>query len=403
MLDLVRLLAVLVGILVLLWRRWDLGLVLLLASAAIGLLFGRPILGLLRDGADTLADPTTLRLVGTVVLILVLGALLKSTAQLDGLVRALKALMPDGRVALAFIPALIGMLPMIGGAVFSAPMVEEVGNHMQVDRNRKTYVNYWFRHVWEWVLPVYPTFILVAALVNVTPRDLALSQWPFFVAAVAVGVPIGLWPIPRQTDPASSGLSRNGNLRLLIDSVWPIALVIVLSVVLNVDLILSLLATILLMLVIKRLGPRRTWDIFRQGVQLKLVLVIVSVMFFQQVLESTGAVDEIPNALTSAGVPKPIILFFLPMLPGLLTGLAPGAFGIAIPVVLPLLTASGVDMGSVALAYAGGFLGVLLSPMHLCFSLSREFFGADWGPVYRMLVPSVMVLAAVGALLYVVL
>src|SRR4030042_1239239 len=134
MLDLVKLLAVLIGILVLLWRKWNLGLVLLLAS--------------------------------------------------------LEALSRDGRVALAVIPGLIGMLPMIGGAIFSAPMVKEIGSHLQVDRNRMTYVNYWFRHVWEWVLPVYPTLILVAALLEIPPRDLALSQWPIMAAGIVIGIVI---------------------------------------------------------------------------------------------------------------------------------------------------------------------------------------------------------------------
>jgi len=97
-LDLVRLLAVLAGILLLLWRRWNLGTVLLLASAAIGLLFGLTPAGLLEAGIDTIRDPITLRLVAIVTLILSLGAILKATAKLDGLVRSLESLLPDGRV-----------------------------------------------------------------------------------------------------------------------------------------------------------------------------------------------------------------------------------------------------------------------------------------------------------------
>jgi hypothetical protein len=56
----------------------------------------------------------------------------------------------------------------------------------------------------------------------------------------------------------------------------------------------------------------------------------------------------------------------------------------------------------VALAYTGGFLGVLLSPLHLCFSLTRDYFGADWGPNYRWLAPSVAAVAAVTLVLFVI-
>jgi hypothetical protein len=85
----------------------------------------------------------------------------------------------------------------------------------------------------------------------------------------------------------------------------------------------------------------------------------------------------------------------------LLTGLAVGAFGVSFPVIMPLLVAGGLNMGAVALAYTGGFLGVMLSPLHLCFSLTRDYYQAEWGPNYRMLLPSILAVAAVAAALYV--
>ncbi len=401
MIDLIKLLAVLAGILFLLWRRWNLGIVLLLASAVIGLLFGRSPAGLWQDSVSTVTDPLVLRLAAIVTLILVLGALLKATAKLKGMIQSLEALFPDGRVTIAVVPALIGMLPMVGGAIFSAPMVDEIGDHLGVDKDRKTFVNYWFRHVWEWVLPIYPSLILAGALLNVSPRELILTQWPLTVMAIAAGALFGLRPIQRRTNGATSSRGRNGNLKLLAGSIWPIVLVIILSIPLQVDLILSLLVTIASLALANRLGPLRVWKILRQDVSLKPVLLIVSVMLFRQVLDSTEAVASIPDTLTAAGIPAPLIIFFIPMLAGLLTGLAAGAFGVSFPVILPLLLATEMNMGAVALAYAGGFLGVLLSPLHLCFSLTRDYFDANWGPNYRMLLPSVLAVAAVGVALFI--
>ncbi|MBN1316436.1 MAG: hypothetical protein JXA42_13255, partial [Anaerolineales bacterium] len=80
MIDLIKLLVVLGGILVLLWKKWNLGVVLLLASAVIGLLFGHSPLALIQDVVDAVKSPITLRLTGAVILILALGAVLKATA-----------------------------------------------------------------------------------------------------------------------------------------------------------------------------------------------------------------------------------------------------------------------------------------------------------------------------------
>jgi integral membrane protein (TIGR00529 family) len=341
-------------------------------------------------------------LVAIVVLILSLGALLRATAKLEGMVHSLQVLFPDNRVTLAVVPALIGMLPMVGGAMFSAPMVDEIGDHLGVGNDRKTFVNYWFRHVWEWILPTYPSLILAAALLEISPRSLTLAQWPISATAIVAGIVVGLLPIRRAPDRPANGLDRNGNLRLLVVSIWPIALVLLLSIALGIDLILSLVVTVVALAVVNRLAPGRVWQILREGVSLSSVFLIIAVMVFRQVLDSTGAVDPIPGALEAAGIPAPAILFFIPLLAGLLTGLAAGAFGVSFPVILPLLAATDMSMGSVALAYTGGFLGVLLSPLHLCFSLTRDYFHADWGPNYRWLAPSVTAVALMGVALWMV-
>ena len=182
---------------------------------------------------------------------------------------------------------------------------------------------------------------------------------------------------------------------------WPIVLVIILSIPFKVDLLISLLLTLALMMVTNRLDLRRTWNILRAGVPLKSLFVILSIMFFRQVLSSTGAVDQVPNALAMAGVSPPLILFFIPFLAGMLTGLSTGAVGVSFPVVMPLLITGSVDMGAVVLAYGAAFIGVLLSPVHLCLSLTRDYFKADWGPIYKMLLPSSAALTIIAAVLFV--
>jgi len=58
-------------------------------------------------------------------------------------------------------------------------------------------------------------------------------------------------------------------------------------------------------------------------------------------------------------------------------------------------------LGMLALAFGSGFAGVMLSPVHLCLVLTREYFEADLAKVYRRLwVPSALVLATAVIPLY---
>ena len=50
----------------------------------------------------------------------------------------------------------------------------------------------------------------------------------------------------------------------------------------------------------------------------------------------------------------------------------------------------------ITLAIVSGFLGVLLSPLHLCLLLSNQYFGAAFGRVYKHLILPCGVLFVTG-------
>jgi integral membrane protein (TIGR00529 family) len=400
---LLKLAAVFAGIVILLGRKWNLGLVLLLASVAVGLLFAYPIPDIGRDVFLATVDVLTLRLVLAVVLIMTLGELLRQTAGLKGMVEALQALISNGRIVIAALPALVGLLPMLGGAMFSAPMVDEVGDRLGVDREHKTFVNYWFRHIWEYISPLYPSVILAAVLMGLTTAQLVRATWPLTVATVASGLLFGLWRLPRYGTDDPPPAPRAQNLRTLGASIWPIALVITLSLTLPIDerisLIFSLMVTITLLMLVKRIPPRDLATIFRERIPWKTIVVIFGALIFRRVLDSSGAVIATADALTSLHIPLAASAFAVPFIAGLLTGWVTAAFSISFPVVAPLVV---VDGGTMALKWAtwlmaGGVLGIMLSPVHLCLALTRVYFEAHWGPIYRLIAPSSLLVAATAA------
>jgi hypothetical protein len=117
------------------------------------------------------------------------------------------------------------------------------------------------------------------------------------------------------------------------------------------------------------------------------------------VLENSGAVLAVSDALTSLHIPLAVVAFGVPFVAGLLTGLMAAGFSIGFPVILPLVVADG---GTIAPAWAawllaGGLLGTMFSPVHLCLALTRVYFKAEWGPIYRRIAPSALLVAATAA------
>jgi len=397
MLDLAKLAAVLAVIIFLLRLKWNLGLVLLLASALTGLFFGRAALDLANDAVTAITDPLTLQLIAIVLLITLMGEILRATQQLEGLVRSLTDLVTDRRWLLVLLPMLIGLLPMIGGAMFSAPLVQEASRDLRVSREQQTFVNYWFRHTLEPVFPLYPSLILAAGLLGVSVQRLTATQWPLFLATLAGGVSFGLVGLRAGAARDKEPVSRKETWLLLAKSIWPIALVLVLSLLFGVNLIIALALTVTILIVANRLGPRRIVALARQ-MPFGVVPIVAGAMVFRLVLETTGAVTTQSAGLASLKVPVVLVVFIAPFAAGLLTGLLTAAFAIGFPIGLSLVGPDPVAAGYGLVAYAGGLAGILLSPMHLCLALTRDYYRAEWGGIYRRIVPAIvlMIIAVVA-------
>lgn len=389
-------------IVLLLSRRWNLGIVLLVASALIGLLYGLPPLDILREAGIAAIDVTTLRLLAAVLLISALGELLSEIRSLERMVNALQGLLRDPRLVMAVVPALIGLLPMPGGAMLSAPMIQEIGTQQELSAERKTFLNYWFRHVWEYVFPLYPALILAAGLMNLRLPTLLLRQSPFTLAAIAGGTVVGLRTI-RGHNPTTHNLEEHGqryHLRELAISIWPIVLVIALSLGFGLELALGLVAAIALTTIVHRVPCRSLLDVLKRGFLPRLVILVLGIMIFKQMIEASGAADGLSSSFASLGLPPAVTVVAVAGATGLLTGLAMSMVGIAIPLLLPIIGSDGTQISLAILAYVAGFIGILLSPMHLCLALTREYFGAKWLKLYGMLVPAAGILTATAAILW---
>jgi integral membrane protein (TIGR00529 family) len=239
--------------------------------------------------------------------------------------------------------------------------------------------------------------VLAAGLLGVSTQTLALTQWPLCLAAIAGGVAFGLLGLQGYTQNDEPRIAHKQTWLLLVKSIWPIALVLGLSLVMSVDLVIALVLTVVLLVAVNRLRPRQLVMLARR-MPLGIVAIIAGAMVFRRVLEASGAVAAMSAGLASLHVPVPAVVFFAPFVAGLLTGLLTAAFAIGFPIGLLLAGPDPVITGYGLLAYAGGLAGMLLSPMHLCLSLTRDYYKAEWGGLYQRIVPAAGLLAVAAAI-----
>jgi uncharacterized protein len=158
-------------------------------------------------------------------------------------------------------------------------------------------------------------------------------------------------------------------------------------------------------MVVTRQGARTLGELMKRGTLWSMIALIVAVMMFQGVLEKVEAAPRIAAELRAAEVPPELAVVILPFIAGMVTGLAFGFVGVSFPIVLGLVQAMGVTniAPQVALAYASGHLGQMLSPIHLCYVVSNRYFKTTFGPVYRHILAPAALAAALTAAYYLLL
>jgi integral membrane protein (TIGR00529 family) len=401
--EIIKLLAVIAVIIFLIRIKWKLEYIMLLASLLIGVLFGLSPVQIGKNFVLALVDPATLKLIGIIVLVYILSGVLRKVESLKDLVDSLQGLVKDYRLVLAFIPALLGLIPMPAGAIFSAPMVKDVGGRVGLTPEEELFVNYWFRHIWEFVWPLFPGIILFAGLLKVEIQEVIVVQFPLTIITVIVGF---IWEYKnlRKDTTLINKKDILFNLKKLFFGVWPILLIIVLVLGTKTDLLLSLLIVILSLIFIniKKLSLKILKEIVKNDIDLSVVVLIASIMIFKRILQVSGGIEIIPEVFAKLGIHPFIVLFSIPFFIAIMTGVGTAALGIGLPVLLPIIVQGEPNLYYAMLAFAGSFAGVMISPMHLCLVVTKNYFKADMAKIYKMLTLPLIIISLSALVLVIV-
>ncbi len=393
--------------------RLHLSAALFAGAAFLGAVMGMPPPEIAAAVADTLFDPGIAALLLIVSVILVLSRIMSDSGQMERIVSSFTRLTHDSRLAAMVMPALIGLLPMPGGALFSAPMVESACRGEEPVRPEiKTAVNYWFRHMWEYWWPLYPGVILAVSLLGVEAWRFMLCQLPLTGVTVAAGL-LFLRPLlPRHDDETTetSKADRREAWQAFRREVRPITLVVLalpavwlleagtgVNTPNLTEVFLGLGLCLLLVIMQNRPSPRRIARSLFNRSSTGLLLLICGIMAFKGVLMESHAVGLIQEEMVRYGIPPLAVLMAVPFLAGFITGIAVGFVGASFPLVIALLAGrTGLDyLAHATLAFAFGYMGMMLSPVHVCLLVTRDYFRANLGAAYRYLMaPAGFVLAS---------
>lgn len=351
---------------------------------------------------ETLTMQRTWDLLLCLYFVMCLEVELRKSGSLHGMVVTLRNIFSSNKVTLAFMPAFLGLLPSLGGARFSAPIVQEASEGIAVDDEQKSAINLWFRHIFEFSNPLMPGVILACGIANVSIGDLIdqvgwVTILCFVLGWIFLIIPLKITDLEKATNTQHD---RTIDWKSLVLAFGPIVTSFLLIVAFNVQAALAMglvvVAFIPLYFWFKR--PISVKSVFTESLDKKLFFNVICILYFIQLLTVIGTLDEIVSVFNNSSLPQAVIIACLSFIFGVMTGMGQGYIAIVMPIVA-LMAPGNIVLVGIAMVY--GMAGQMVTPTHLCILVTVEYFKCRlWKTIGKCGVLSLLMVLSFSAWTY---
>ena len=326
---------------------------------------------------ETLTMPRTYDILFALYFVMCLEIELRTSGALAGMVQALQRIFSSAKVTLAVMPAFLGLLPSLGGARFSAPIVEEASKNLPIEQEHKAAINFWFRHIFEFSSPIIPGMIMACNIADVSYGEFILHLSWLTVLAFSAGWFVLIRPIKAANSRTETIANDSQGTQDLWLALSPVIITFILVVFCGLNASAGMgLVTACLFLVLRftnrEVGLK---DVVIGALDIKMFLNVLCILYFIQILTVTHVLQEIVAAFQSSPLPVPVIIACVSFIIGVLTGMSQGHVAIVMPIVAAMQTGS-LNLAGVAMAF--GIAGQMLTPTHMCLVITVDYFKANF-------------------------
>jgi len=349
----------------------------------------------------------TIELALLMTLIFVLAKCMQETGAIKKLIDSLRTFFSRGGT-LGAIPAVYGLMPVPGGALFSAPLIDEEGGKYNLDKNQKNFLNVWFRHIWFPIYPISSAMILICSekFSDINIYNLIIVNMPAFIASIVIGLillKLFIKKAPKQQPKRAKDYS---GLIYLLPPTVPLLFYAVLQFfgVLQIrSFLIGIIFSIFFVFLITSMSWTDYVQVIKKSLTWKLALAIFGIMIFREMFLVSEANILIANIMSEFSFPALIMIILIPLILGLLTGYNLGAVALSYPLVQPFFEFTGISLiGLTSIIFISSLAGYLISPIHLCNVLSSDYLKTDTTRMYKMYIPAVFFLLLIQTVIVVI-
>lgn len=379
-------------------NKYNLSAGMLVGSLTIAITSGLTLVEIGSNVLAALTGATTIELVLMITLVSMIANLMKETQLLENMINSLAELLNSKKLTMVAIPSIVGAMPIIGGALFSAPFVDPVADELEITNKKRAAINMVYRHAWFFIFPFIPGLILASRISDIEVFTLIRSQFVITLTIIIAGY-LYFFGFSRQTEGESA--RDNGYilpLKTFVKSGLPILVSILLPLIFGINFVISLAAGFFLLVIMKI--DEINFKLLKNSIRFNIIYAVIGIMIYREFVEYVPALNNLAEGIVDLGLSVTILAIILPVFVGLITGNIAATIGVSMPILLPMI---GSDYFShVLLIYGSSYFGYMFSPVHLCLVLTKEYWEINLNEVYRFFaVPMVAGWVALFALVFI--
>ena len=204
-------------------NKWKMYWVLLIAIAVLAFTNNSTLPENLAILYHSLTSYTAFYLVSMVVAIVLMGHLHQEIGAMQQLVDNLRYLVRDPRVLLMVFPATISLFSTVpGGAIISAPMVEETGQKLNMSPTELAMSNMVYRHLIVLITPFNSSLVLASGITGISIAGYLGFTVPVIAIVFLIATIILFYRYPRSSieeiEPRENGRTRQAVAAVLISA-----------------------------------------------------------------------------------------------------------------------------------------------------------------------------------------
>lgn len=419
MLNVLGVIIAFIVIIFLIRKKFNFGLSLLMGSFIVGVFSLQAVnpieipkaigKALIYDFDKQVFDFQTIELTILLTLIYILAKCMQETGAIKKMIKSLRSIFYKGGT-LGVIPAVYGLMPVPGGALFSAPLIDKEGEKFKLNQSQKNFLNVWFRHIWFPIFPVSSAMMLIisADFANIDIYELIVANFPAFIAFIIIGLIFLKFYIKKIPTPKIIPKKEYSGLIYLLPPIIPIIIYIIffsIFILIGIEnlkdfqrsvFIFGVVISIAFLYYLIEIDWKKYYEILKCSVSFNLAFAIIGIMIFRHIIEASDANTIIAEMIGGLPFHAIFIVIIVPLIMGLITGYNFGAIALSYFLVEPFFQFTNLNIiGFASLIFISSLVGYLISPIHLCNVVSSDYLKTDTTRMYKMYIPAVVLLLIV--------